>query len=100
MAVCEQYRVPHSVFLDWSASDRDKAIWWHVRQREACPGCGTRRAEWDEQRGGDRFAYTARKTRCRGCQVAQQEEKTLDPKKDGLGVRVVLEKNPGASGGD
>lgn len=94
MAVCAQYHIPHSVFLGWSAADRDKAIWWHLRQAETCQGCGTRSAEWDERQGGHRNAYAAHKQRCRGCEVRQQGEESLDPKQDGRGVSIVLKRNP------
>lgn len=92
MAVCAHYRVPHSVFLDWGQSDRDKAIWWLIREREACPSCGTRKAEWDEAQGGDRNAYIARKMRCRGCEVREQAEASIDREQDGKGVHVELQR--------
>ncbi|MEV0501886.1 molecular chaperone Hsp90, partial [Streptomyces spectabilis] len=32
--------------------------------RSVCNGCGTRFAEWDEEHGGDRFAYVTTTVRC------------------------------------
>lgn len=92
MAVCAAYGIPHSEFLGWRASDRDKAIWWHIRQQETCPSCGTRPEEWDPDRGGHRRAYVARKRRCHGCAAKQQVEASIDPDQEGRGVHVVLER--------
>lgn len=92
MAVCADYKIPHSEFLSWSRSDRDKAIWQWVRQREACPSCGTRPDEWDPEKGGRRLAYVARKRRCLGCAAKQQVEESIEPEKEGRGVHVVLER--------
>ncbi len=60
------------MFLAWSASDRDKAIWQHLRQRQECPGCQTRPAEWDPAQGGRLDAYKASPRRCRGCAAIQE----------------------------
>lgn len=96
MAVCAEYRIPHKVFLrDWDKDDRDKAIWWHVRQRSACRMCGTRREEWDERQGGHRHAYLAELDRCPGCeQIEQLQSSIADDHTVGKGVRVILRPNP------
>lgn len=94
MAVSAEYQVPHSEFLGWDKQDRDKAIWWHIRKRSACPSCGTRPEEWDETRGGHRHAYIARKDRCHGCAARQQVEASITDE-DGRGVHVVLERRRG-----
>ncbi|WP_405149429.1 hypothetical protein OG589_14495 [Sphaerisporangium sp. NBC_01403] len=94
LAVCHHYLIPHSAFLSWSAEDRDKAIWQHIRKRQACGSCGTRPEEWDETRGGDRNAYIAEPERCRGCEVKQAGEEALASDKDrGRGARIVLIRN-------
>lgn len=78
MQVCEKYHIRHSEFLAWSRLDRDKAVWWHVRDRGTCQSCGTRDEEWDEELGGDRFAYVAAVGHCRGCEVKAQAQRELD----------------------
>jgi hypothetical protein len=88
MAVCAAYAIPHSEFMAWWTSDRDKAIWWHLREQERCGSCGTRRPEWDESR----HAYSAKKIRCRGCEVKEGAEKSIT-KADGKGVRIELHRN-------
>lgn len=93
MAVAEKYRIPHSQLLDWSRPDREKAVWWHLRQAEACPSCGTRAEEWDPKRGGDRNAYSAVLHRCRGCEVSGRTEDSEEFKKAGRGVSVQLRRN-------
>lgn len=90
MAVCAHYRIPHSTFLGWSHDDRSKALWWHVRERDRCGQCGTRSAEWDEQRGGDRNAYTPHLRRCRGCELTAAEQDKTKGKPVGRGVYVTL----------
>lgn len=51
--------------------DRDKAIWLHLRDKETCRSCGTRRSEWDPEHGGDLHAYTAERGHCKGCAELQ-----------------------------
>jgi hypothetical protein len=87
MAVCADYHIPHSVFLSWSQSDRDKAIWWHIRKRETCTSCGTRAEEWKT----DPNAYTWKVESCPGCHArelghrqALRMMKREDPKASGL----------------
>lgn len=82
--------MPHSVFLGWAQDDRDKAIWYHVRQRSRCPSCGTRPEEWDPARGGDRRAYTAAVHRCPGCVELERTQESPQVQKGGRGLSVVL----------
>ncbi|GAA4221553.1 hypothetical protein GCM10023075_10550 [Streptosporangium album] len=89
LAVCHHYRIRHSEFLAWSDEDRDKAIWQHIRVRQACGSCGTRPQEWDETRGGDRNAYVAEPERCRGCELKEAAQDSLTGD-EGRGVRIVL----------
>lgn len=79
MMVCATYRLPHSVFLTWGKDDRDKAIWWEIRQRQTCQGCGTRHEEWDPELGGRRDAYKADWHRCPGCALKQSREEAGNP---------------------
>lgn len=78
MAVCAAYRIRHSEFLTWSQSDRDKAIWWQIRQAETCRNCGTRPEEWDPDRGGDYYAYEPVVDVCRGCEVKAPKQDSVD----------------------
>lgn len=87
MAVCADYKIPHSEFLEWDTDDRNKAIWWQIQERERCPSCGTRPEEWSD----DNNAYIGDVIRCRGCEVRQRTEETVDPKA-GRGQQVVLRK--------
>lgn len=92
LAVCAQYRIPHSEFLGWSGSDRDKAVWWHLRKSETCTQCGTRPQEWDPERGGRRRAYSAEIHQCEGCVVRQRAE-TAPEMTQARGMHVVLVRN-------
>lgn len=89
MAVCAEYKISHTAFLAWSQEDRDKAIWWHLRERERCPSCGTRPAEWDPEAGGDRRAYAPKVVTCRGCQQIEARRDALTGG-EGHGVQIVL----------
>lgn len=93
MTVAAEYRIPHSQFLAWDQADRDKAIWWHVRQKESCPSCGTRRDEWNPDKGGHERAYVATARRCRGCAAIANHQAEL-PEGIGPGVQIVLKPNP------
>ncbi|MEO3875524.1 hypothetical protein ABGB18_42655 [Nonomuraea sp. B12E4] len=97
--VCAEYRIPHSAFLSWDQDDRDKALWHHIWRRQECPNCRTREEEWDESRGGYRYAYVPEKARCRGCEVKEQAQETVTSE-DGRGVYITLIKNEEVAGGD
>ena len=98
MAVCEQYRIPHSHFLGgplvWTQADRDKAIWWRRWQAETCPRCQTRPWEWDEHEGGHRRAYRAEVEICPGCEVLERAESQQAADQEDApplrGARIVL----------
>lgn len=90
MAVCHHYRIRHSEFLSWSDDDRAKAMWWMVRERQTCSGCGTRREEWigpDDKPHLD--AYEAKAQLCYGCRAisAEQERQGETPP---AGLQIVL----------
>jgi hypothetical protein len=93
MAVCSAYRIPHSSFLGWSQLDRDRAIWWYIRQRETCSSCGTRPDEWNPEKGGDRHAYVGQVDQCPGCVVVERTQEAPEMKQ-GRGNHVVLRRNP------
>jgi hypothetical protein len=96
LAVCATYGLPHSQFLNWSRDDRDKALWYQIRQGETCRGCGTHPDEWDENKGGHRRAYLAEILVCPGCEVRQREEHELqngERWKKVRGAYVVMRRN-------
>ncbi|GAA1161924.1 hypothetical protein F4556_005057 [Kitasatospora gansuensis] len=96
MELCETYRIPHSQLMGasaggrWTALDRAKAAAWAAWKADVCDGCGTRSAEWDEQQGGDRFAYVAQTSRCLGCELIEQEQEQVPDGAEGRGVRIGL----------
>jgi hypothetical protein len=95
MAVCAAYGIRHSVFLRWPVGDRDKALWWEIHRREACPQCGTRPDEWDPAKGGHDSAYQGELHKCWGCQAKVDAEKGITEQM-GAGVHAILKRNPDA----
>ena len=97
LAVCAEYRIFHSEFLAKSVSDRDKAIWWHIRKAKTCPQCRTRPEEWDETQGGHRQAYYAMALQCEGCLKIHRAQETLE-KNPIAGAHVALLKRDDPEG--
>ncbi|HEX6668260.1 MAG TPA: hypothetical protein VF061_01805 [Gemmatimonadales bacterium] len=62
------------MFLGWDSDDRDKALWWLLHQRQACPSCGTRPDVFAE----DPHAYVAEPHHCRGCEIQAQGDEWLE----------------------
>lgn len=87
MAVCAAYGIPHSALMSWDRDDRDKALWWEIHRREACPECGTRPDEWNPEQGGDLHAYESELHHCRGCEVSAQGQDKLERRKKAGEVR-------------
>lgn len=95
MALCWEYRIPHSFFRGhgdgtWSDLDRRKALAYADYLKQVCPGCGTRADEWDEQTGGDEDAYRAITHRCIGCQLIADKQKRVPDGDEAHGVKVLL----------
>ena len=74
------------MFLSWDEIDQAKALAWSLRQRQTCPGCDTRKSEWD----ADPFAYVGEIDRCPGCELLAQEEDNLPEGKGARGMRRYL----------
>jgi hypothetical protein len=76
MSLCNQWGIPHSEFLEWSAEDRAKAMAFVVVKSMHCDLCGTAEYEWDE----NRRAYEPVEKICMGCYLkagAEEEETHL-----------------------
>lgn len=99
MDYCAPRGIPHSQFLGgppvWTADDRDKALWWLIRDRERCPQCGTRADEWDPEQGGHDHAYRHELRKCWGCDEKAKGEKAIETKKL-TATWVALTRNPEA----
>jgi hypothetical protein len=67
MRVCHTYGIAHSVFLDWSIEDRNKAVAYMLEEAVRCQMCGTADWEWDPEQGGKRLAYEPVEKICWGC---------------------------------
>ncbi|WP_187234209.1 hypothetical protein [Actinomadura sp. HBU206391] len=98
MAVCDRYRIPHSEFLSWDEYDREKAIWWMVRERQRCRGCGTRPEEWDPEQGGHKDAYSAGTRMCPGC-FHLETAREAGNGKQATGIHLVLKPRREVTGG-
>lgn len=100
MRYCGPRGLAHDVFLGWSRHSRDAALWWVIHEGQTCRSCGTRPEEWDPKQGGDRHAYAARPTHCRGCEVRGSAERALEKERSQYrgGTTIALRKV--APGGD
>jgi len=65
MAVCADYKIPHSAFLDWEPEDRAKAMAFMVAKADECVMCGTSGHEWEH----DKNAYVPIAKFCHGCNI-------------------------------
>lgn len=82
--------IPHSHFHGgpnrWTQLDRDKALGWKRDQLTICPGCHTRKEEWDK----DRDAYIGNIEHCPGCErIAQERENAQGSNRRGLHIGLV-----------
>lgn len=77
MSLCNQWGIPHSEFLEWSAEDRAKAMAFVSVKAEHCELCGTAQYEWDE----NRRAYEPVEKMCMGCylKAGAEESETYLP---------------------
>jgi hypothetical protein len=84
------YIVPRGISYDawleeWSPLARGLALAWQRNKKSTC-SCGTRHDEWDPKAGGDRDAYVADTTYCRGHAVLDEAKKQLPKTGDGRPV--------------
>lgn len=93
MDYCGPIGLRHSEFLSWDRDDRDKAIVWAMRRRQACGSCGTRPDEWNPDLGGSNTAYVAEIRSCRGCEVSAGAQAQIT-EQHGKGAYVALVGGP------
>jgi hypothetical protein len=97
LEISYEYQMMHSEFLEYSADDRDKAIWFYLRKRQTCQSCGTRPDEWDPEKGGHRAAYLPQIRTCQGCVVIERTREAPQLQSPGArGMSVGLTRNPEA----
>lgn len=80
MTYCGERGIPHSVFLEWSNDDQDKALAWIAVRGQACGRCGTYPDEWVDPATGMTVGerpYTAEAIKCHGCSELEAELKDL-----------------------
>lgn len=65
----------------------------HLRRRETCGKCGTRRSEWNPEKGGDPHAYTAARGHCPGCAEVHRLQQDVNSGPDIPGTYVTLMRN-------
>ena len=87
--MCRAFRLPHSAFLAWPTVDQDKAVAYERWLAGVCAGCGTRAEDWDPDRGGHRYAYTAEVMTCAGCAVRDDLRHQLAESEDERGGQYI-----------
>ena len=90
MAYCAPKGIPLSRFLAWSTADQDAALAWQAHDNRRCGACGTHPDDWDEDKGGTRYAYHAEAYVCRGCVESQRMQESPTVVDGGRGVHVRL----------
>jgi hypothetical protein len=63
LALCHEWGIPHSEFLEWEPEDRAKAIAFLFEKNSRCDLCGTAQWEWDN----NKRAYSPVEEKCMGC---------------------------------
>jgi hypothetical protein len=74
--------ISYDAWVEWSPLARGYALAWQRNEGATC-SCGTRHDEWDPKAGGDRDAYVADTTYCRGHAVLADAKKDLPKSGDG-----------------
>lgn len=90
MAYCGPKGIPLSQFLSWSEPDQDAALAWQSHENRRCPGCGTHPDDWNEKKGGTRWAYHGEWFTCPGCVESQRLNESPQVRDAGRGVHVRL----------
>lgn len=84
MRWCSDKGIPHSEYLSWRQSDREKLIAFLLDDNARCKQCGTADWEWEE----NRYAYQAELEFCQGCmhlEAAREDQSDTPP-----GASIVL----------
>lgn len=95
MAYCGPRGIPLSTFLGaqppgvWADADRSAALEWQSWESRRCSSCGTHPEDWDESKGGDRFAFKAALHECTGCVRIDMVSKTAEAQRPGVHIRLV-----------
>jgi hypothetical protein len=95
LALCRQYRIPHSQFLGvgdgtWTPRDRIKAQAYEEWLRGACPQCGTRESDWVDDEGDYQEGYVAITHKCFGCEEISAKQSEIPEGRAGAGMKVLL----------
>jgi len=85
MALCREYKIPHSAFLDWEPEDQAKALADLWEQGSTCMMCGTADWEWQE----DIRAYITDIEYCHGCNLQDKQREFSTDLPKGSTVRLV-----------
>lgn len=94
MAVCAEYRVPHSEFLLWSELDQDKALAYYRFKQSVCTQCGTEENTWvvRDEEGRTRPILPPplepETYRCFGCELIQKAQADVPNEEKGVYVRL------------
>lgn len=71
--------------MSWSPDDQDKALAYLRYQSLACPDCGTRQEDWDE----DEDKFLGDLYHCEGCARVAQERENIPDDAKGMHVRLL-----------
>jgi hypothetical protein len=91
MAVCREYRIPHSAFLEWDELDQAKAIAFQIHESRRCGTCGILPEDWPDDAPNEDPPYEPDVKVCHGCEEMarytrwlRDQAKEDDAKMDGV----------------
>lgn len=95
LAICDEYKIPHSTFLEWDVADRAKTIAYRRWKSQQCPRCGSRDEDWidDEGRLLEIPALRVTAHKCFGCAEIEGARDDV-PAEERSGVTFRLASNP------
>jgi hypothetical protein len=95
MRLCNEWHMPHSVFLDWEPEDQANALAAFAYETRRCGRCGIHPMDWPDPMVPE---FDAILEVCPGCaetdryqrHITEQQERM--PKSAGDGVRIALKR--------
>lgn len=82
MALCHEYGIGHSQYMQWDPADRDLALAFMEYKATLCNKCGTDPKDWLDAKGRllEPLPYQASTVMCHGCATLEEAKAMVDDK--------------------